>query len=324
MATSWSLPCWPACGTGVAGTEPGDPAASDSRPPSETDADSPTTSTVPSGYTTLVDNTGQLTVAVPGHGTTSTSTPTTSDGFEVPRIKRCDGLDRCGASRSSTRRCSTPHIRYDCRRRCRVRASSTAAGARRSRRSWTTTTGRSSAMAAAHGLRVRRRGAVARHRRQPGERRRHGGGDRPARRAAGPRCPRGHPAVVQLHADGDLARRRSTTDDHDIDDDDLDIDDVDDDVHRRGDDIDEHRDVESGQRGTRRSSTTATCSRRHRASRVDRRQHGLGVNDDGSYRPTIAAAPDIAEFVGGFDIPGTRLFALPPDVDPATVLANVA
>ena len=49
-----------------------------------------------------------------------------------------------------------------------------------------------------------------------------------------------------------------------------------------------------------------------------------GANDDGTDRPTIVAAPDAREFLGGFDVPGTRIFALPPDVEPATVLANNA
>ena len=47
-----------------------------------------------------------------------------------------------------------------------------------------------------------------------------------------------------------------------------------------------------------------------------------GANDDGTDRPTIVAAPDAREFLGGFDVPGTRILALPPDVEPATVLAN--
>ena len=46
------------------------------------------------------------------------------------------------------------------------------------------------------------------------------------------------------------------------------------------------------------------------------------VNNDGSYRPTIVAGPDLNEFAGSFDAPGARVTALPPLVEPATVLAN--
>jgi hypothetical protein len=46
------------------------------------------------------------------------------------------------------------------------------------------------------------------------------------------------------------------------------------------------------------------------------------INNDGSYRPTIVAGPDLYEFAGGFAGPGMRVSALPPLVDPATVLAN--
>jgi hypothetical protein len=49
-----------------------------------------------------------------------------------------------------------------------------------------------------------------------------------------------------------------------------------------------------------------------------------GANDDGTDRPTILAAPDASRFLAGFDVPGTRIVALPPDVEPATVLANNA
>jgi hypothetical protein len=47
-----------------------------------------------------------------------------------------------------------------------------------------------------------------------------------------------------------------------------------------------------------------------------------GANDDGTDRPTIVAAPDARAFLGGFEVPGTRIIALPPDVEPATLLAN--
>ena len=46
------------------------------------------------------------------------------------------------------------------------------------------------------------------------------------------------------------------------------------------------------------------------------------INNDGSYRPTIVAGPDLDEFAGSFDAPGTRVTALPPLVDAATVMAN--
>jgi hypothetical protein len=48
-----------------------------------------------------------------------------------------------------------------------------------------------------------------------------------------------------------------------------------------------------------------------------------GLNDDGSYRPTIAAAPNLSDFFAGrFDAPGARVVALPPDTDPTGVMAN--
>ncbi len=46
------------------------------------------------------------------------------------------------------------------------------------------------------------------------------------------------------------------------------------------------------------------------------------INNDGSYRPTIGAGPDLNEFAGGFEAPGTRVTALPPLVDLSTVMAN--
>ena len=49
-----------------------------------------------------------------------------------------------------------------------------------------------------------------------------------------------------------------------------------------------------------------------------------GANDDGTDRPTILAGPDARRFLAGFDVPGTRIVALPPNVEPATVLANNA
>ncbi len=49
-----------------------------------------------------------------------------------------------------------------------------------------------------------------------------------------------------------------------------------------------------------------------------------GVNNDGSYRPAIVAAPSLVEFGGGFEHPGMRIIALPPATDPAGVLANAA
>jgi hypothetical protein len=47
-----------------------------------------------------------------------------------------------------------------------------------------------------------------------------------------------------------------------------------------------------------------------------------GVNDDGSYRPAILAAPNLDEFAPGFEAPGARVIALPPDVDTSDVMAN--
>ncbi len=48
-----------------------------------------------------------------------------------------------------------------------------------------------------------------------------------------------------------------------------------------------------------------------------------GLNDDATYRPTIAAAPDLAEFSAGtFDGSGARIVALPPDTGPTGVMAN--
>ena len=47
-----------------------------------------------------------------------------------------------------------------------------------------------------------------------------------------------------------------------------------------------------------------------------------GVNDNGSYRPTIAAAPSLEDLAAGFGAPGIRVVALPPDTDPTGVIAN--
>ncbi len=48
------------------------------------------------------------------------------------------------------------------------------------------------------------------------------------------------------------------------------------------------------------------------------------LNDDGSYRPTLLAAPGLSDFNNGFDAPGARVSALPPGTDVATTLANTA
>lgn len=47
------------------------------------------------------------------------------------------------------------------------------------------------------------------------------------------------------------------------------------------------------------------------------------IDDTGLSRPTILASPDIDEFLGGYDTPGARLFAVPATIEPAVVLANV-
>jgi hypothetical protein len=48
------------------------------------------------------------------------------------------------------------------------------------------------------------------------------------------------------------------------------------------------------------------------------------INNDGSYRPTIVAAPDLDDYAGGFSGPGVRVSALPPIVDVSTVLTNAS
>ncbi len=49
-----------------------------------------------------------------------------------------------------------------------------------------------------------------------------------------------------------------------------------------------------------------------------------GRRDDGSDRPTITAAPDIAQFLGSFEGPGVRVQALPASTDPAALLQRFA
>ena len=121
---------------------------------------------------------------------------------------------------------------------------------------------------------------MARHRRQPGERGRHGRRHRAAGHRRGPPCPRRRVAVVQLHADGDVADGDDRDDDHDIDD-------VDRHRHRRpttstttstvapttSTSTETSTSAAPGIAST--SSTTPTCSRSP-SRRLDRRDDGVG------------------------------------------------